>query len=346
MNNRAAVLTGLKKIEMRDIPMPVANAGEVVVRMEYVGICGSDMHLFSEGSIGTQTHATYPFILGHECAGVVTEVGEGVKNLVVGDRVALEPGIPCGKCEFCMTGRYNLCREVQFMSVPPYDGALRRYMSFPAHMAFKLPENVSTLEGALIEPLCVGMFAAQKGEISLGQTVVILGGGCIGLTALLAAKERGAGRIILCDIFDNRLEKALELGATDVVNTRTHDAVEEIGKLTDGRYADVVVEAAGNKVTAALTPWLVARGGVIVGIGNVLEPVEFSFRQMYLREAQLRMIYRYKNLYPVAISAISTGRINVKPIATDIFEFEDSQNAFEQTETKKMNVVKSVIRVQ
>lgn len=169
--NRAAYMTAVKKMEIREIPMPEAAEGEIVLRVEYVGVCGSDAHFFESGERKGKAFGL-PFILGHECAGTVVSVGKDVKNVKQGDRVCFEPQITCGTCAYCRSGHYNMCPDVHFPSVPPYDGMLRDYVTIPAHLAYRLPDNVSTREGALIEPLAVGLSAAERGEVSLGKTVV------------------------------------------------------------------------------------------------------------------------------------------------------------------------------
>ena len=168
MKNKAAYMTGLNKMEIREIEVPVPKEKQVLVKLEYVGICGSDVHYLEYGKIGDFI-VNGDFILGHECAGTVVALGSGVKNLKVGDRVALEPGCTCGQCEFCKTGRYNLCPDVEFLATPPYDGCLMNYIAFPENMAFKLPDGISTKEGALVEPLAVGIHAAKQGNVKLGD---------------------------------------------------------------------------------------------------------------------------------------------------------------------------------
>ena len=199
MKNRGAFMQGLNKMIVKEIEMPSAGHGQVVVKMEYVGICGSDVHYFHSGRCGGFVVGDEEFMLGHECAGTVVEVGEGCKELKVGDRVALEPGITCGECEFCKSGRYNLCPDVQFLATPPVQGCYEDYIAYPENMCFKLPDNVSTKEGALVEPLSVGLHAANQGEVGLGDTVIILGGGCIGLVTMMACKAHGASTIIVAD---------------------------------------------------------------------------------------------------------------------------------------------------
>ena len=196
---KVVYLTEPGKMEIAEEPRPEVTPGHVVVKIEYNGICGSDVHFFKDGRVGDCVLRD-KFVLGHEVSGTVVEVGEGVTHLKVNDRVALEPGYACGKCEFCKSGRYNLCPEMKFFAAPPDAGALKEYVSHPADMCFKLPENVSTMEGALVEPLAVGLHATGLGGVSLGQSAVILGAGCIGLVTLLSAKARGASRVIVADL--------------------------------------------------------------------------------------------------------------------------------------------------
>ena len=184
---KGAYMQGIDKMILKEIPVPKAEGKQVLVKIEYVGICGSDVHYFHHGCCGAyKVDLSEDFMLGHECAGTVVEVGKEVTDLKVGDRVALEPGITCGKCEFCKSGHYNLCPDVVFLATPPVQGCYEQYIAFPEDMCFKLPENMSTLEGCLIEPLSVGFYAANQGEVQTGDTVVILGAGCIGVVSLLA----------------------------------------------------------------------------------------------------------------------------------------------------------------
>lgn len=345
MKNQAMVMTDVRTFELQDAPMPRVGPEEVGVQVMDVGICGSDMH-FYEGHAFHIFPDSLPFVLGHECAGIVYEVGENVKNLKVGDRVTLEPGVPCGKCEFCESGRYNLCPDVRFMATPPYEGALKRYVSHPAHKTYKMPDNMSFVEGALIEPLSVGIHAANRGEVKNGMSVAILGGGCIGLCTLLAAKAFGATRIIVSDIFDNRLDKAKELGATGVVNSKNTDAVQAILDMTDGIGVDVVFETAGIPATAAQTSHIVRRGGTVVMVGNIFDDVPYSFRNIYKKEAQVRSVFRYCNTYPMAIEAVASGRIDVASIVTARLPFEKAQEAFDLSVDDKQNCIKTVITME
>ena len=342
--NRAAYMTAVKKMEIREIPMPEAAEDEIVLKVEYVGVCGSDAHFFESGERKGKAF-DLPFILGHECAGTVVAVGKHVKNLVLGDRVCFEPQITCGTCVYCRSGHYNMCPDVHFPSVPPYDGMLRDYVAIPAHLAYRLPENVSTREGALIEPLAVGLSAAERGEVSLGKTVVILGSGCIGLVTMMACRAMGAGKIIVSDLFSKRLDKALELGADAVINAKEESVEDRVMELTDGVGADVVFETAGNPHTAAQTAALVRRCGVVVVVGNINGETPYRFMDLMYKEGEIRTIYRYHNNFPTAIRAVSTGLIDVKKIVSHEFDFQDVQAAFDNSLYNRQDVIKAVIKL-
>ena len=312
-----------------------------------MGICGSDVHYFHNGCCGSyKVDLSEDYMLGHECAGTIVKVGEEVERLKVGDRVALEPGITCGECEQCKSGHYNLCPDVVFLATPPVQGCNEEYIAFPENMCFKLPDNVSTKEGALIEPLSVGFYASEQGGVKTGDTVVILGSGCIGLVTLLACKAHGAGKIIVADLVEARLQKAIELGAAEVINSGKEDALKKIEELTNGRGADVVFETAGSPVTIAQTPFIVRRGGTITLVGiSAKEEITYNFAQIMDKEATIKSVFRYRNIYPKAIAAVSSGAINVKGIVTHEFDLEHIQDAYDEAVNNKTDLVKAVIKV-
>ena len=344
---KAAYMRGTNKMVLKEIPVPDIKDEEVLVHLEYVGICGSDVHYFHYGNCGAyKVNLEEDFMLGHECAGTVVKTGKNVTGLKEGDRVALEPGITCGKCEFCKTGHYNLCPDVVFLATPPVQGCYEEYIAFPADMCFKLPDNVSTEEGALIEPLSVGFYAVNQGEVQTGDTVVILGAGCIGLVTLLASKARGAGRIIVTDLVDARLAKAKELGADYVINSGQTDMLKEIEKITGGRGGDVVFETAGSPVTIAQSAFVVRRGGTITLVGlSSQEEINYNFAQIMDKEARITTVFRYRNIYPKAIAAIASGAIDVKRIITHRFDLDHIQEAFDEAVSNKMDLVKAVIKI-
>ncbi len=342
MKNTAAFLTELEKIEFKEVEVPKIKADEVLVKMEAIGVCGSDVHYYSHGKIGDFI-VKFPFILGHECAGTIVETGADVKNLKVGDRVALEPGVPCGSCEFCLTGKYNLCPDVRFFATPPYDGCLMNYVAHPAQFAFKLPDNVSSVEGALVEPLAIGINAALTGGVKLGDTVVIFGSGCIGLVSLLASKAYGATQVIIVDVIEKRLAVAKGMGAI-TLNAKECDVLAEIKKLTDGKGAQVVIDCAGTNTTICQTVHVAKAGGTIVWVGLACDSVNgLNIGPISTKELTIKSIFRYKNLYPTTIAAIADGKININGIVSDKYKFEDTPKAFAETLKNAQNIVKSVI---
>jgi len=345
MKNRAVFMTGLNKMEIRDVEVPKIKENEVLVKLEYVGICGSDVHYLEHGSIGDFV-VNGDFILGHECAGEIVEIGSKVTDLQIGDKVALEPGCTCGQCEFCKNGKYNLCPDVEFLATPPYHGCLENYIAFPANMCFKLPDNITSKEGALVEPLAVGMHAAAQGNVKLGDSVIILGAGCIGLVTLLACKAYGATDITVVDVMQKRLDYAIKLGATRVINAKEVDTVKAMEEITKGKGTDVVIETAGSKITVQQTAYLVKRGGTIVLVGMAPEDIiEYNFAKILAKEAMITSVFRYRNIYPKAINAIAKGIIDVSGIVTHEFDFEDTAKAFDFVINNKNDVVKAVIKI-
>lgn len=345
MKNRAVYMQGTNNMVFKDVAVPELSPKDVLIKIDTVGICGSDVHYYQHGKIGDFV-VNGDFILGHECAGEVVQVGSEVENLVVGDRVCLEPGKTCGKCEFCKEGKYNLCPDVEFFATPPYHGVLQNYVKHPEDMCFKLPNNVSNMEGALVEPLAVGLHAASIGDVKLGDTVVIFGTGCIGLVTLLSCKARGASNIILVDVLENRLKMAEKLGATSVINAKETDVIKEIESLTGGKGANVVIDTAGAEITVKQTVDVVKRGGIIVLVGMTPnDEVSFNFMKLMGKEGEVRTIFRYRNLYPVAINAIASGSINVKQIVSHEYDFEHTKEAFDFVVNNASEVVKAVIKI-
>ena len=342
---KVAVMNNIGEMGYEERPIPMAKENEVLVQLEYVGICGSDLHYYETGRIGDYI-VKPPFVLGHEPGGVVVEVGEKVTHLKVGDRVALEPGKTCGKCEFCRSGNYNLCPDVVFFATPPYDGVFQEYVAHDADLCFKLPDNVSTLAGALIEPLAVGMHAANQGDAHVGQTAVVTGAGAIGLVTVLALKVRGVSRIIVVDVMQKRLDKALELGATEIINASSIDAVSKVMELTNGNGCDLVIETAGTEITTNQAIHMVKKGSniVLVGYGKTGK-MDLEMSLALDKEITFRTVFRYRHIYPMAIDAVASGKINLEDIVTNIFEFDDIQNAMDSSVKNKADIVKAVVRI-
>lgn len=342
---KVAVMEGIGKMGYTRRPVPAPKAGEVLVKVEYVGICGSDLHYYESGAIGNYV-VEPPFVLGHEAGGTVVALGEGVTHLSVGDRVALEPGKTCGQCEFCRSGRYNLCPDVVFFATPPVDGVFQEYVAHEAALCFKLPDNVSTLAGALIEPLSVGFHAAKQGGAAPGQVAVVTGAGCIGLVTMMALKALGVDKVYVSDVLQNRLQKALELGADGIINAAEEDVTEAVLRLTDGRGCDLAIETAGTEITARQCVHMTKKGSTIVLVGysrtgEVTLPMSLALD----KELTFRTVFRYRHIYPEAIAAVAEGRVNVEGIATHFFDFDDLQNAMDRSLQDKAEIVKAVVRI-
>ena len=342
---KTAIMTKLNTMELVQRDIPQCKAGDVLVKLEYVGICGSDLHYFQHGRIGNFI-VEYPFVLGHESAGTVVEVGENVSHLKVGDRVALEPGIPCGKCEFCKTGKYNLCPDVIFFATPPVDGVFQEYVAHDASLCFKLPDTVSSCAGALIEPLSVGFHAARQGEAQVGKTAVVMGAGCIGLCTLLALKAFGVSNIYVVDVIQTRLDKAKELGAKGTVNAADPDSQEQLMALSEQTGFDLIIETSGNEKAAIQACRILKKGGTIVFVGYYgKELVSLPIDECLDKEATFKTIFRYRNIYPMIIDAVASGRINPESVVTATYSLDDIQQAMDDSLQKKETIVKAVVKI-
>lgn len=343
MKNSAVYVLENRKMTFRPADMPAVGAHDALIKMKYCGVCGSDVHFYEHGE--PEFPDVYPFILGHEGAGEVVEVGAKVTGLKPGDRVCIEPGIPCRTCEWCSTGRYNLCPKVVFPSAPREHGILRNYVAHPASSCFKLPAGMSYPEGALIEPLAVAMTAAREAGARVGRSAVILGSGCIGLVTLLALRSMGLDKITVVDLFDIRLAKALELGAWNVVNGKDKDPVAEIARLYDGVGPDLVFECAGSVKAASQTIRMVKRGGTVMVIGNVVGETPLDLQLMTNKEITLKTNFRYTNIYPATIDAVASGRIDVSKIVSRMYPLKDAHQAFEDCILEKSTMVKAMIEI-
>ena len=323
------VLEGAKKLRLRDIEVPsTLGAHDVRIKMHTVGICGSDVHYYEHGAIG-QFVVREPMVLGHEGSGTVVEVGEAVTDLKAGDRVCMEPGIPDPNSRASRLGLYNLDPAVRFWATPPVHGCLTPYVVHPAAITFKLPDHVSFAEGAMVEPLAVGLHAATKAQIKPGEIAVVLGAGTIGMVAALAALAAGCGRVIITDVQQPKLDLAAKLGPITPVNVKEQRLADVVDEITGGWGADVVFEASGNARAAASAIEPLCPGGRIVYIGMPGEPIPFDIVAAAAKEARVETIFRYAHVYPRAVALIGSGRLDVKPLLTDQFAFERSIEAFE-----------------
>ncbi|REK54265.1 MAG: alcohol dehydrogenase [Thermobacillus sp.] len=340
---KAAVLTKPGHIEIQELDIPTPGPDEALVRVRAVGLCGSDVHYYEHGKIGPYV-VTKPIILGHEAAGEVVAVGSEVRHLKAGQRVTIEPGVTCGRCEYCKSGRYNLCPDVRFLATPPYDGAFCEYIAIRADFLYPIPDSMSYEKAALIEPLSVGLHAVSRGGLKTGETVVIMGMGPIGMMTLLAAKAAGAGRVIGVDLERFRLERALQMGADGVVNLREEDGMEAILRLTGGRKADLAIETAGNGKAAQASLQAVRRGGRVVLVGLPQEEATpLNIPYIVDNEIDIRGVFRYHNTYPTGVAVMSAENLNLDPVITDRMTLDETPKAFEKAIKEKHSTLKIVI---
>jgi L-iditol 2-dehydrogenase len=345
-NMNAAVLHGAGDLRYQKAEMPSKGADDVLIRVRMNGICGSDIHFFEDGRLGPYV-VSRPYIPGHEaCGTVVEEADSGSHNSQAprkGQRVAIEPGIPCRQCELCKSGRYNLCKNVRFLSAPPENGSFAEYVSIPWDFAHVLPDSVDDECGAFVEPISVGIQACERAGLSAGSSVAIVGAGPIGLTLALVARSYGAAVVYLVDVLDSRLDFGKAMGADEVFNATREDVAQAVAAASGGGV-DVVFDTSGSSVAAAGTPDLATRGGVIVLVGWP-ETASFPFpiELVLEKELDVRGVNRYCNTYKKAISLLAAGHLNPKPLVSHRYSFSDVVSAFEFARDNKVKTMKVMV---
>jgi L-iditol 2-dehydrogenase len=340
----AAYLEGPKRVALKRAPVPEPKPDQILVRVKSIGVCGSDVHYYQHGRMGPFA-PTEPLILGHESAGEVVSCGAGVRTFAPGDRVSLEPGIPCGACEPCKRGHYNLCASVYFMgSAPNQHGAFREYVAWDPRMAYRLPDEVSFEEGALLEPLAAASYAVRLGGVAPGQRVAVFGSGPIGLLITRMARIAGAAQVLVSDVEPARLEKAKSFGATGVANAKTDDVLEAIRAATNGQGADVVFEAAGSPVSHQMSLEAAARGGTVVFVGWLANgDLSLNLHAIGTRELTIKGMFRYRNVYPEAIRLLSAGMVDLKGLITGRYPLDRVVDALEEALARKPGTLKIMI---
>ncbi|MHB0877509.1 MAG: NAD(P)-dependent alcohol dehydrogenase [Anaerolineae bacterium] len=342
---RAAFLVEPRRIEVRDVPRPKPGPGEVLVRVRACGICGSDVHYYLDGRIG-DTVATEPLILGHEFAGEVAELGDGVTGLCIGQPVAVEPAISCGTCEMCLEGHPNLCHHIRFMSTPPDQGGLAEYIITAPHRCFPLPETLTAADGAMLEPLGVALHTVKLARLFVGDTAAVVGCGPIGLLTLQLAKASGAIAVVATDRVPYRLDFARRYGATLTVNVTDEDPAVAVSRYTGGRGVDRVFEAAGAAESPEQAVQLVRNGGTVMLIGiptaNVLSVTANTTRRKGLT---LKAVRRMKHTYPRAIALTAAGMVDVRGLVTHRFPLEQANEAFDLVAHLGDGVIKAMIEL-
>ena len=326
---KALVLERKDEISLRDFPVEEKiGPRDVRIALRTIGVCGSDVHYYTHGAIGPFV-VTEPMILGHEAAGQIVEVGSAVMELKPGDRVCMEPGVPDPASRAARLGKYNLDPAVRFWATPPVHGVLRPTVVHPADFTFKLPDQVSYAEGAMVEPLAVGVHAATRVQVQPGDLAVVIGAGPIGMVTILAALAAGCSRVIVSDIHEPKLELARKLGPVLPINVRSQNLQDAVKRETDGWGADVLFECSGYGPAMAELFDLVCPGGKVALVGIPLEPFPYDVSKAQVKEVRVENIFRYAHVYPRAVAMIASGKIDVRPLITDRFAFEDSIAAFD-----------------
>ncbi|GMJ06560.1 SORBITOL DEHYDROGENASE [Hibiscus trionum] len=342
--NMAVWIVGINTLKIQPFKLPPLGPHHVRIRMKAVGICGSDVHILKTLRIADFVMKE-PVVTGHECAGIVEEAGSEVKNLVPGDRVALEPAISCRRCDLCKEGRYNLCPERKILSLSPVHGALAQQIVHPADLCFKLPDNVSLEEGAMCEPLSVAVHACRRADIGPETNVLVMGAGPIGLVTMLAARAFRAPRIVIVDVDEHRLSVAKDLGADRVVKVSTNmqDIPEEVERICKvmGAAVHVSFDCVGFSKTMSTALGATRAGGKVCLIGLGHDEMTIPLTPAAAREVDVVGCFTYTNTWPLCIELLRSGKIDVKPLITHRFGFsqEEVEEAFE-TSARGGNAIK------
>lgn len=334
------VLEGIHKVKFEDRPIPqLRDAHDVLVDVRFTGICGSDVHYWEHGSIG-QFVVKDPMVLGHESSGVISKVGSAVTTLKVGDHVAMEPGIPCRRCEPCKEGKYNLCEKMAFAATPPYDGTLAKYYVLPEDFCYKLPENINLQEAAVMEPLSVAVHIVKQANVAPGQSVVVFGAGPVGLLCCAVARAFGSPKVIAVDIQKGRLEFAKKYAATAIFEPSKVSALENAERIVNendlGRGADIVIDASGAEPSVHTGIHVLRPGGTYVQGGMGRNEITFPIMAACTKELNVRGSFRYgSGDYKLAVNLVASGKVSVKELITGVVSFEDAEQAFHEVKAGK-----------
>ncbi|RWL92056.1 MAG: NAD(P)-dependent alcohol dehydrogenase [Mesorhizobium sp.] len=327
---RALVLEKKGELSLREIALPQdVGPDDVRIAIHTVGVCGSDVHYYTHGAIGSYI-VRQPMVLGHEASGTIVEVGANVTNLKVGDRVCMEPGVPNLSSRATKLGIYNVDPDVRFWATPPVHGVLAPYAVHPAAFTYKLPDNVSFAEGAMVEPFAIGMQAAARARIVPGDVAVVVGCGPIGIMIALAALAGGCSKVLISDFSAPKLEIAGQYPGIVPVNVGEQSLVDAVGSATDNWGADIVFEASGSPKAFANLFDIVRPGGAVVLVGLPVETVELNVPAAISKEVRIETVFRYANIFDRALQLIASGKVDLKPLITGTYDFSESIKAFER----------------
>ncbi len=341
---KALLLSEPSKLDITDdMPRPVPGPSEVLIRIVACGICGSDVHGY-DGSSGRRIP---PLVMGHEASGTVAEVGEGVHQFAVGDRVTFDSTVYCGECEYCRIGEVNLCDNRQVVGVSCGDyrrhGAFAEYVVVPERIVYRLPNQLGFAEAAMLEAVSVALHAVREAGLRGGEIALVIGSGMIGLLTLQAARAAGCSRVYIADIDPSRLALAREMGADDAIHASCAELVAQVQRLTGGKGVDVVFEAVGRNQTVAGAIDSVRKGGTVVLIGNITPEVTLPLQKVVSRQIRLQGTAASSGEYPEAIELMRTGAIRVGPLITAVAPLEDGPRWFERLHRGEPNLMKVVL---
>jgi L-iditol 2-dehydrogenase len=339
---KAAVLHGARDLRYEQFPDPEPGPDDVVVQPACNGLCGSDLHFYTRGELGP-FRVTKPYIPGHEASAVVLRAASSGEGPVAGTRVAIEPGIPCRRCEWCKGGRYNLCPRVVFLSAPPVNGTLAQMVALPWDFVHVLPEGVDMEAGAFAEPISVAVQACRRGAVRSGTDITILGAGPIGLVTLLVARAHGISSSVVVDVLESRTRLAAELGASHALQWGP-DLAAEIMEITRGRGTDAVIDTTGSAAASAAAPTLARRGGTVVQVGWPESPsVCYPIETLIERELDLVGVNRYCNTYSAALQMLASGLVDPRPLVSHRFAFAEVVSAVEFAATHRQETMKVLV---
>ena len=340
---KALLLSAYEHLEMTDLPAPVAGPDEVLVRVEACGICGSDVHGY-DGSSGRRIP---PIVMGHEAAGVIAAIGDGVSIFKVGDRVTFDSTVYCGHCDYCLRGEVNLCdnRQVVGVSCGDYrrEGAFAEFVRVPQHIVYTLPDSLSFAEAAMLEAVSVALHAVRMSQLRGGETALVIGAGMIGLLTLQAARAAGCSVVMVADVDATRLKLATDVGADAVLHASGAELQTAILEKTTGRGVDVVFEAVGRNETVSAAINAARKGGTVTLIGNIAPEVKLPLQKVVTREIRLQGTAASAGEYPQAMELMIAGKINVKPLITAVAPLADGPQWFARLHAREPNLMKVVL---
>ena len=340
---KALVLSACEQLAVQDVSTPAAGPGEVLVRVEACGICGSDVHGY-DGSSGRRIP---PLVMGHEAAGVIAAVGKDVRAFSVGDRVTFDSTVYCGACDYCLRGQVNLCddRQVVGVSCGDYrrDGAFAEYVRVPERIIYKLPDGLSFAEAAMLEAVSVALHAVRVAQLEGGERALVIGAGMIGLLTLQAARAAGCSSVMVADVDATRLELARQMGVDVVLHASGAELISAVREETAGRGADVVFEAVGRNETVSAAIDSVRKGGTVTLIGNIAPEVTLPLQKVVTREIRLQGTAASAGEYPQAMDLMVSRKIQVKPLITAVAPLEDGPEWFARLHAREPNLMKIVL---